>query len=128
MASSVTYRRKPASSLDQSKLTMYDMENNGAFVSENSAGQYPDWTEQGTFVITGPLGSRSKHPGVAFPSLDEACQVYGSLYGEPVEADNVLVSDKVKTMNIGSKYMLRFKGKRDRALERLAIIAMVHKQ
>lgn len=123
-----TYRRKPASSLDQSKLTMYDMVNDGAFASDNSAGQYPDWTEEGTFIITGPLGNRSKHPGVAFPSLDDACRVYSSVYGEPVEADNVLVSDQVKTANIGSKYMLRFRGKRDRARERLATIAMVHKQ
>lgn len=107
-------RRTVDKNLDQSKLCLYDLKEDGPHQGKPEA-QYPDWTEEETFTISGPIGPESKHRGRRFRDFYEALDYYTSLQGgDPVETLQVIA--KTSEPLSGSRYGLRFRLPRSEAL------------
>lgn len=77
------YRNVVRGEIDANKLTMYDIPDEGPGLSSNPAQQYPDYTEDQVFAITGPLGEASQRKGTMFRTLVEAVVFYSKLQGAP---------------------------------------------
>lgn len=117
------YRKQAGPDIDQHRLTMYDLPEDGPLISSKPSVQYPDWTEADTFTISGPIGGDSKHQGRRFESFAAAAIFYSKVQGaEPVETQSIQIRnqfiDGVKVVNKNapkgaelwsSRYCLRFR-------------------
>lgn len=100
------YGRSVADAVDPSKLTMYDLTEDGHGAYSNVKQLYPDFNEADTFVVSGPVGPLAGGKGRSFDTFIAAFQHYTRLQGEePVEVcrtPNTAARDK-------RRYMLKFR-------------------
>lgn len=97
---------RPTITRGPAQLTIHDHGDEGpnyAGIPENLA--YPDWNEQSTFTIVGPIGD-SKWKGMRFVDLDSAVAHFEALHGKSVEAYYW-----PSPTGEGGKYGLRFRKK-----------------
>lgn len=100
------YGRSVADAVDPSKLTMYDLTEDGHARYSNPKQLYPDFVESETFVVSGPVGPLAGGRGRRFDTFIAAFQHYTKLQGEePVEVcrtPNTTAREK-------RRYMLKFR-------------------
>lgn len=115
------YKRLTSYAQDPVKMNMYDLLDHEELPSCKPSLQYPDWTEEGTFTVSGPLGPHSLRRGRRFTSIKEALLFYIGLQGgEPVEMHSEKPTKGHETEDRkgqgGSGYFFRFRGPRSAAL------------
>lgn len=100
--------------LDPSKRSLYDLGDDGpANTGVPPHLAYPDWNEESTTTVTGPVGA-SPAKGKRFPDTDSACAYWAGVHGsDPIERHYWPMAVTAENPDAeGGKYGFRFRKKK----------------